>query len=151
MSAPAPDVITQEVVRARVDGIMREMQAAVMRTGFSTIIRESHDFSAGITDRDGNTVGQHSALLQHRGAYPDCVAGVLRHYPHEVMEDGDCYLISDPYSSGCPHPNDMVVVTPVVVASEVVAFCSSMEHKKRGASGVHPPYSSAPLLTALLT
>ena len=41
MSATAPDVITQEVVRARVDGIMREMQAAVMRTGFSTIIRES--------------------------------------------------------------------------------------------------------------
>ena len=129
MSAPAPDVITQEVVRARVDGIMREMQAAVMRTGFSTIIRESHDFSAGITDRDGNTVGQHSALLQHRGAYPDCVAGVLRHYPHEAMEDGDCYLISDPYSSGCPHPNDMVVVTPVVVDGEVVAFCSSMGHK----------------------
>ena len=129
MSAPTPDVITQEVVRARVDGIMREMQAAVMRTGFSTIIRESHDFSAGITDRDGNTVGQHSALLQHRGAYPDCVAGVLKHYPHEAMEDGDCYLISDPYSSGCPHPNDMVVVTPVVVDGEVVAFCSSMGHK----------------------
>ncbi|MYB83574.1 MAG: hydantoinase B/oxoprolinase family protein [Chloroflexi bacterium] len=129
MSAPAPDVITQEVVRARVDGIMREMQAAVMRTGFSTIIRESHDFSAGITDRDGNTVGQHSALLQHRGAYPDCVKGVLQHYPHEAMEDGDCYLISDPYSSGCPHPNDMVVVTPVVVDGEVVAFCSSMGHK----------------------
>ncbi len=129
MSATAPDVITQEVVRARVDGIMREMQAAVMRTGFSTIIRESHDFSAGITDRDGNTVGQHSALLQHRGAYPDCVAGVLRHYPREAMEDGDCYLISDPYSSGCPHPNDMVVVTPVVVDGEVVAFCSSMGHK----------------------
>ena len=45
------DVITEEVIRARIDGIMREMQAAVMRTGFSTIIRESHDFSAGITDK----------------------------------------------------------------------------------------------------
>ena len=123
------DVITQEVIRARVDGIMREMQAAVMRTGFSTIIRESHDFSAGITDRDGATVGQHSALLQHRGAYPDCVAGVLRHYPIEEMEDGDCFLVSDPYSSGCPHPNDMAVVTPVVVEGEVIAFCSSMGHK----------------------
>ena len=123
------DVITQEVIRARVDGIMREMQAAVMRTGFSTIIRESHDFSAGITDRDGATVGQHSALLQHRGAYPDCVAGVLRHYPLAEMEDGDCFLVSDPYSSGCPHPNDMAVVTPVAVDGEVIAFCSSMGHK----------------------
>ena len=123
------DVITQEVIRARVDGVMREMQAAVMRTGFSTIIRESHDFSAGITDRDGATVGQHSALLQHRGAYPDCVKGVLRHYPIDEMEDGDCFLVSDPYSSGCPHPNDMAVVTPVAVDGRVIAFCSSMGHK----------------------
>ena len=52
------DVITQEVIRARLDGIVREMQAAVLRTGYSTIIRESHDFSAGITDREGNVVGQ---------------------------------------------------------------------------------------------
>ena len=123
------DVITQEVIRARVDGVMREMQAAVMRTGYSTIIRESHDFSAGITDRDGATVGQHSALLQHRGAYPDCVRGVLRHYPLAEMEDGDCFLVSDPYSSGCPHPNDMAVVAPVVAEGQVIAFCSSMGHK----------------------
>ena len=123
------DVITQEVIRARVDGVMREMQAAVMRTGFSTIIRESHDFSAGITDRDGATVGQHSALLQHRGAYPDCVRGVLRHYPLAEMEDGDCFLVSDPYSSGCPHPNDMAVVAPVAAEGQVIAFCSSMGHK----------------------
>ena len=51
----AVDVITQEVIRARLDGIVREMQAAVLRTGFSTIIRESNDFSAAVLDRDGRT------------------------------------------------------------------------------------------------
>lgn len=105
------------------------MQAAVMRTGFSTIIRESHDFSAGITDRTGMTVGQHAALLQHRGAYPDCVKGVLDFYPLEEMNDGDCFLASHPYYSGSPHPNDMVVVSPVIYDGDVVAFCSSMGHK----------------------
>ncbi|MCH2532407.1 MAG: hydantoinase B/oxoprolinase family protein [Dehalococcoidia bacterium] len=123
------DVITEEVIRARIDGIMREMQAAVMRTGFSTIIRESHDFSAGITDKKGATVGQHAALLQHRGAYPDCVRGILEFYSIEEMRDGDCFLASHPYYSGSPHPNDMVVVSPVVFEDEVVAFCSSMGHK----------------------
>ncbi len=29
----AVDVITQEVIRARLDGIVREMQAAVLRAG----------------------------------------------------------------------------------------------------------------------
>ena len=53
MAATSVDIITQEIIRARLDGIVREMQAAVLRTGFSTIIRESHDFSAGIVDREG--------------------------------------------------------------------------------------------------
>ena len=123
------DVITQEVIRARLDGIVREMQAAVLRTGFSTIIRESHDFSAGITDRDGNVVGQYSPLPPHLGAYPECVKGVLQFYSYEEMEEGDCFLINHPYYSGCPHPNDMVVVLPVFHEGRVVAFCASMGHK----------------------
>ena len=123
------DVITQEVIRARLDGIVREMQAAVLRTGFSTIIRESHDFSAGITDREGNVVGQYSPLPPHLGAYPECVKGVLHFYSYDEMEDGDCFLINHPYYSGCPHPNDMVVVLPVFHEGNVVAFCASMGHK----------------------
>ena len=124
-----PDVITQEVIRARLDGVVREMQAAVLRTGFSTIIRESHDFSAGITDVSGAVVGQYSPLPTHLGAYPDCARGLLEFYSLDEMEDGDCYLASHPYHSGCPHPNDMVVALPVFADGEVVAFCASMGHK----------------------
>ena len=120
------DVITQEVIRARLDGIVREMQAAVLRTGFSTIIRESHDFSAGITDREGNVVGLYSPLPPHLGAYPECVKGVLQFYSYDEMRDGDCFLINHPYYSGCPHPNDMVVVLPVFHEGRVAAFCASM-------------------------
>jgi len=105
------------------------MQAAVLRTGFSTIIRESHDFSAGITDREGYVVGQHSPLPTHLGAYPDCVRGVLTYYSLEDMHEGDCFLTNHPYYSGCPHPNDMVVVMPVFADGEVIAFCASMGHK----------------------
>lgn len=123
------DVITQEVIRARLDGIVREMQAAVLRTGYSTIIRESHDFSAAILDASGQVIGQYSPLPTHLGAYPECVAGVLRYYDKSEMDDGDCFLINHPYFSGCPHPNDMVVVQPVFVDSRVVAWCASMGHK----------------------
>ena len=131
------DVITQEVIRARLDGIVREMQAAVLRTGYSTIIRESHDFSAGITDREGNVVGQHSPAPPHLGAYPDCVQGVLSYYDIEEMAEGDCFLTNHPYYSGCPHPNDMVVVMPVIADGEVIAFCASMGHKHGAILGVN--------------
>mgnify|MGYP001165443632 FL=1 len=123
------DVITQTVVQARLDGIVREMQAAVLRTGFSTIIRESHDFSAGITDINGAVIGQFSPLPTHLGAYPDCVRGVLDFYSIEEMQEGDCFLANHPYYSGCPHPNDMVVVLPIFVEGKVIAFCASMGHK----------------------
>ena len=53
------DPITLEIVRARLDGIVREMEVAVFRTGYSTIVRESHDFSCGLLDRDGRVVGTH--------------------------------------------------------------------------------------------
>ena len=125
----AVDVITQEVIRARLDGIVREMQAAVLRTGFSTIIRESNDFSAAVLDRDGRTVGQDSPLPPHLGAYPECVQGILRLYDYDEMEEGDCFVINHPYYSGCAHPNDMVVVMPVFYEGGVVAFCASMGHK----------------------
>ena len=42
------DPITVQVIRAALDGIVQEMQTSLFRTGFSTIIRESHDASCAI-------------------------------------------------------------------------------------------------------
>ena len=131
------DVITQEVIQARLDGIVREMEVAVLRTGFSTIIRESHDFSCGILDRQGRVIGQYSGLPPHLGAYPDCVKGVLQFYDMDEMEEGDCFLSNHPYYSGVPHPMDMVVVAPAFYDGEVVAFFASMGHKS-DIGGVSP-------------
>ena len=121
------DLITQEVIRARLDGIVREMEAAVFRTGFSTIVRESHDFSCGLLDREGRVVGQ-SNHPSHMGAYPYCIAGLLQFYSYDEMLEGDAFLANHPYYSGTPHANDMVVMTPIFVDGRVVAFAASMGH-----------------------
>ena len=102
------DVITYEVLRARLDGIVREMEVAVMRTGFSTIVRESRDFSCCLTDHEGQVVGQ-GGHPSHMGAYPESVRGLLQFFSLDDMADGDAFLINHPYYSGCAHPNDMVV------------------------------------------
>ena len=75
------DPITFEVVRSQLDGIVREMQIAMYRTGYSTLIRETHDMSCGIVDREGRVVAQHASIPIHLGSYPACIdgtAGVLR-------------------------------------------------------------------------
>ena len=121
------DPITYEVLRARLDGIVREMEKAVFRTGFSTIVRESHDFSCGVLDRQGRLVGQ-SNHPSHMAAYPESIKGLLQFYSHEDMAEGDAFLANHPYYSGCPHANDMVIITPIFHEGEVIAFAASMGH-----------------------
>ncbi len=121
------DPITYEVLRARLDGIVREMEKAVFRTGFSTIVRESHDFSCGVLDRQGRLVGQ-SNHPSHMAAYPESIKGLLQFYSHDDMAEGDAFLANHPYYSGCPHANDMVIITPIFHEGEVIAFAASMGH-----------------------
>ena len=89
------DVITFEVMSARLDGIVREMENAVFRTGFSTIVRESHDFSCGLMDATGRLVarGSHPG---HMGGLPASVHGLFDFYAPADMREGDAFLASRP-------------------------------------------------------
>ena len=121
------DIITFEVITARLDGIVREMENAVFRTGYSTIVRESHDFSCGILDAKGRLVarGSHPG---HMGGLPVSIQGLLEFYREESFKEGDAYLASHPYYSGCPHANDMVVITPIFSNNHLMAFAASIGH-----------------------
>lgn len=121
------DVITFEVMSARLDGIVREMENAVFRTGFSTIVRESHDFSCGLLDVRGRLIarGSHPG---HMGGLPASIHGLLEFYGIESLREGDAFLASHPYHSGCPHANDMVVMTPIFESGQLVAFAASIGH-----------------------
>ena len=123
------DPIQQEVIYARLLGIVQEMQNALFRTGFSTIIRESQDASCALTDPDGRVVAQHTVLPLHLGAFPACVEGVLAAYPAAEMRAGDAYLVNHPYFGGSPHANDVAVIAPVFFEDSLVAFCGSLAHK----------------------
>src|SRR5918911_4349534 len=116
------DPIQQEVIYARLLGIVQEMQNALFRTGFSTIIRESQDASCALTDPDGRVIAQHTVLPLHLGAFPACVEGVLAAYPAAEMRAGDAYLVNHPYFGGSPHANDVAVIAPGFFAGRPVAF-----------------------------
>ncbi|MFQ5540078.1 MAG: hydantoinase B/oxoprolinase family protein [Candidatus Binatia bacterium] len=123
------DPITLQVIRARLDGIVQEMQNSLFRTGFSTIIRESHDASCGILNRQGELVAQHVVLPLHMGAFPACVEAILRNFPASDIHEGDAFITNHPYLSGSPHAPDMGVLTPIFYRGEWVGFCASMAHK----------------------
>jgi N-methylhydantoinase B len=123
------DAITLQVVAATLAGIVREMQNSLYRTGYSTIIRESHDASCAVLDARGRLVGQHVVLPLHMGAFPACAEALLARYTPEEMAPGDAFLVNHPYLGGSPHSMDMAVLTPVFADGRLVAFCCSMAHK----------------------
>ncbi len=123
------DPVTVEVLRARLDGIVREMQQALFRTGYSTAVRESHDASCALLDAEGQVVAQHTVLPLHLGAFPACVAGVLRRYPPAAQSPGDVFVINHPYEGGSPHALDVAVLTPVFFQGQLSGFAGSIAHK----------------------
>lgn len=122
------DAIDLEVVKASLRGIVQEMQNALFRTGFSTIIRESQDASCALMDRNGDVVAQHVVLPLHIGAFPACCAAVLEAFGDAISE-GDAFLINHPYHGGSPHAPDMAVITPVFIDNTLFGFCGSIAHK----------------------
>ena len=128
MSDSALDPIELEVVKASLGGIVQEMQNALFRTGFSTIVRESQDASCALMNARAEVVAQHVVLPLHIGAFPACCAAILREFADDIAE-GDAFLINHPYHGGSPHAPDMAVITPVFAEGELFGFCGSIAHK----------------------
>ncbi len=123
------DPVTIEVLRARLDGIVREMQQALFRTGYSTAVRESHDASCALLDEEGEVIAQHTVLPLHLGAFPACIKGLLRYYPPAELSAGDVFVINHPYEGGSPHALDVAVLTPVLFRGSLAGFAGSIAHK----------------------
>jgi N-methylhydantoinase B len=124
----AVDPVTYQVLVSRLSGIVREMQDAIFRTGYSTIVRESQDASCMLLDAGGDVVGEHAILPLHVAALPEVVRAVRARFDGDI-EPGDAFITNHPFLAGVTHAVDMAVVTPVFHAGELVAFCGSIAHK----------------------
>src|SRR5215471_15821431 len=122
------DAVDLEVIKASLSGIVQEMQNSLFRTGFSTIVRESQDASCALMNARGEVVAQHVVLPLHIGAFPACCAAILEAFAGDIQE-GDAFLINDPYQGGSPHAPDIAVISPVFVDGGLFAFCGSIAHK----------------------
>ncbi|MDB5408178.1 MAG: 5-oxoprolinase [Rhodospirillales bacterium] len=122
------DPITLEVIANRLDEIQRIMKHRLFRTGYSTILRESFDGSAGIVDCRGRIVGA-AGMTTHTIPYAKLIEGILAAYPLADIHEGDAFISNDPYRGGVSHTPDVAVATPVFVDGELIAFCTSFGHK----------------------
>jgi len=116
------DPILVEIVAGTLASVEAEVETAIGRTARSPMIRDAHDFRAGIHDVKLRklTGRSYSALVQP----------VVRDYPIAGMVPGDVFFHNDVYLSegGIGHLPDLCVTVPVFSAGEVVAFVQAFGH-----------------------
>ena len=88
------------------------MEHALYHAGYSPILRETRDGTAGLTDADGRVLMVGGGLQYHSLPYEQAVRAVAAQFAREQMRDGDSFIVNDPYVAGNPHVPDMVAVTP---------------------------------------
>jgi N-methylhydantoinase B len=113
---------------SRLSGIVQEMQDAIFRTGYSTIVRESQDASCMILDAGGEVVGEHVVVPLHLACLPQAVRAVRAAFNDDIRP-GDAFMTNDPYLGAVPHSVDIAVVTPLFAEDRIVAFIANMAHK----------------------
>ena len=123
------DPITTEVIASRIRETTAAMAHALFHSGYSPILRESQDGTAGLCDADGRVVMVGGGLQYHSLLYTRAVASVRERYPIAEMRDGDSFISNDPYKAGNSHVPDVVVITPIFYGGEIIAFGASVAHK----------------------
>src|SRR5262245_46846358 len=123
------DPITTEVIISRIRETTAAMAHALFHSGYSPILRESQDGTAGLCDADGRVIMVGGGLQYHSLLYTRAVESVRERYPLAEMRDGDSFISNDPYKAGNSHVPDVVVITPVFYGGKIIAFGASVAHK----------------------
>jgi 5-oxoprolinase (ATP-hydrolysing) len=120
--------IRRQVLWDRLISIVEEQARAIIRTAFSTTVREAGDLSAGVFDPRGRMLAQAvTGTPGHVNAMAASVKFFLEAIPLETMEPGDVFVTNDPWL-GTGHLFDFTVVSPVFIAGRAVALFASTVH-----------------------
>jgi N-methylhydantoinase B len=135
------DAILIQILRNKISSLVEEMHYHFYRSGYSTIIRESRDFSCVIVDREGRLIVA-PPMFFHAPVYRHLVGRILELYGEDGIRDGDVFVSNHPYEAGMPHVSDMAFIAPVFADGRIVAFSGSIAHKA-DVGGMVPGSTSA--------
>ncbi|UCH25195.1 MAG: hydantoinase B/oxoprolinase family protein [Trueperaceae bacterium] len=127
-SLPDIDPITLEIQWQRLIAIMDEVDNAVIRTSFSTIVGESHDFACILLDHNGASICQSSfSPPDFCVILPRTAKIILQKFPVDSLREGDVLFTNDPWIAA-GHLPDYAILTPIFHHGKVVAFMGTIAH-----------------------
>lgn len=128
LDIPALDPIRLEIIANGLRSIADECFVALMRSSYSTNIKERKDHSIAIMDKNGRLVVQAALTLPiHIASMGGLMKCVLEKYGEDIHE-GDIFIANDPHTAGGTHLPDINYAMPIFIKGEIVAFVCNIAH-----------------------
>lgn len=123
---------------SRLIATVNEQAAALMRSSFTSIVREAGDLSAGVFDRRGRMVAQAvTGTPGHINSMATGMVHILAKFPSDSLAPGDVLITNDPWKTAS-QLNDITITTPIFSGDRLVAFfantCHALDIGGRGLS-----------------
>lgn len=121
------DPATFTIVTHSFAAIAREMSADLLRTAYSTVIREAADASTALFDRYGRTIAQAVNIPLHLNSMEPAFTACADKLGYDGLEADTVWVLNDPYHGG-QHLSDIFLFSPILVDRELVGFAGSVGH-----------------------
>jgi N-methylhydantoinase B len=137
MAAPRPaaepqiavDPVLMQVVKNALDSVAEQMAVTLQYTAHSTVIREVLDFATALLDTRGRLVSQTAAAPTFVNALGPTLRFVMEQAcPLADWEEGDVFLVNDPYLGGSQHLPDLAMFRPVFWRGRLVGVAGCIAH-----------------------
>ncbi len=122
----ARDPIAFELFKSSIFSIADEMALTIYRTAYSSVMRDSMDFSTALADADGKLVAQGLTLPCHLGSIPTALEVIVDRFGDEMVAE-DIYIMNDPFDGGM-HLPDIFIFKPIFIDGERLAFAATICH-----------------------
>lgn len=122
------DTVTVEVVRNLLMSIAEETFGVIVRSAYSTNMKERRDVCTAVIDPDGNSVAQVESLATLLGSMLSIVPNIYKKFGRSDVKPGDMFIANDPYHGGGNHLPDVVMAAPAFMDDKIVGWIANIAH-----------------------
>ncbi|WP_322752143.1 hydantoinase B/oxoprolinase family protein [Frankia sp. Cas3] len=122
------DPVTLSVLASALAGVAEETGTLLVRSAYSSNIKERRDCSAALFDAAGRMVAQAAHVPVHLGAMYESVRAVAE----RGAVPGDVWVLNDPFAGG-NHLPDITLVSPLaadgqIADGQIIAYAATRAH-----------------------
>ncbi|MDC0399238.1 hydantoinase B/oxoprolinase family protein [Alphaproteobacteria bacterium] len=123
------DPVTIEILSNGLQSVVDEAFIALMKSAYSTNIKERHDHSCAIVDRTGRLVAQAAnSIPVHIASVLGQMQAIFKKFPLDEITEGDVFAANDPHEGGGTHLPDVSLAMPVFADGKLLGFVCNIAH-----------------------